>query len=165
MRKLLLLFAIFGLILSGCLYSYEVGSGEAGDDDSGDDDSSNCDDNKAPELIALHYFVDATEIYPPITVEANQFANFTIRVEFKDDDCNLAGGTFYLNFNGGGWEEVGQLPKDLPCATSTSGYLYPLKLVDITGELSSGNYSGEIKWADVCGDESNTLDFEFTILP
>jgi len=167
MRNVFVSLIILSLILLwGCLYADSVGKGTSGDNDT-DDDTSNCEDNHPPELLNIYYFLkvedDWTPLEPPITIASADFKNLYIRLEYSDEDCNLEGGEFWLKFEDGDWESVEELPNDIGCSTEKTGYLYPLKLKDVVGALSSGNYQGEVKWTDVCDDESNTLDFEFTL--
>ena len=153
-------------VAAGCLYAEGVGSGEPSG--GADDDTSGCEDNQPPQLLGLYYFLKEGESWVqlemPVSIAPSDFDKFYIRLEYADEDCNLEGGKFWLKFEGGNWQEVEELPDDIGCSTEQTGYLYPLKLKDAVGELTSGNYSGGVKWSDVCEDESNTLEFEFTLL-
>ena len=159
-RWVFILVVSFGLIYLGCLYTSSTGRGSSGDDD---DNAQDCSKNHSPDLLAIHYFVEGTEVFPPVFIDSTAFENLYIGLEYEDKDCNLAGGSYFLKFQDGDWEEVETLPEDIDCSTAKAGLIYKIKPVDTVGELESGNYSGQVRWTDACDAKSNALDFEFTI--
>jgi len=129
------------------------------DDDDDDDDDDDCAGNHAPELLAVYYFIGTEQQTPPVTIDQADVSNFGVYFEYADVDCNLPGGHFYYNINDEGWEDLGVLPEDLGCSSADSGLLYGI----VFNEAEPGTYNGQTKWTDVCGEESNIMDFAFTV--
>jgi len=135
---------------------------EVFDDDIDDDidDDVDCDQNHPPELLAVHYFLGSEELPLPVEITPEESSSFGIYFEYADVDCNLPGGHFYNNINDEGWSDFGVLPEELGCSTADSGLLYGFGFSE---GLDVGAYTGQTRWTDVCGEESNTLGWEFTV--
>ena len=136
----------------------DSGDDDSGDDDSGDDDDD-CDDNTAPELLSANYVVNGNFIDPPINIDPED--EFGIYFEYNDDDCNLPGGEFWLNYDGAGYEAFPDpLPADLGCSTAQSGLVYGFSLQN---PIDEGAHTFAVYWTDVCDEQSNEITGDFTV--
>jgi len=126
----------------------------------GYDDDDDCYDNHPPELLTAHYFVEGQEFSPPVVIAPEESVDLGIYFEYADVDCNLPGGHFYNNINDEGWNDFGVLPEELGCSSADSGLLYGFGFSE---GLDVGAYTGQTRWTDVCGEESNVLEWEFTV--
>lgn len=174
MKELVKRFWLLGLVLVLAFGLSVVACGGGGDDDSDDDtdddiidddtdDDDECDDNHAPALLGVYYILGQEQLTPPVTVSSADSANLGIYFEYADEDCNIPGGHFYIKQTlpeESDWEDLGVLPEDLGCSTADSGYIYGF---GFTQALDPASYAGQTKWTDVCGTESNIMDWEFTV--
>jgi len=164
----IVLLLAFGLSMFACGGG---GDGNGGDDDSDDDiidddsadDDSGCDSNHAPALLSVYYILGSDQLTPPVSISSADSANFGIYFEYADEDCNIPGGHFYNKQTlpeESDWEDLGVLPEDLGCSTADSGYIYGFTF---SAALDPADYAGQSKWTDICGTESNIMDWEFTV--
>lgn len=122
-------------------------------------------ENHPPVLVEVFYFVGNVLIYPPpIVVTQEESADLHIMFQYADEDCNLAGGHFYNRMTEPeqtDWEDLGILPDIIKCSSEQDGIIYGF---GFDGVLDIGFYSGETKWTDVLGAESNVMSWEFTVV-
>lgn len=159
-----ILVAIGMFMFLGCLLSSKAGGGLSDDDTSNnDDDTDDCENNHAPELLEISYFINDDPIVelPPF-INSDDYENFNIRLAYKDEDCNLDGGSFFITL-GEGEPNEGKLKGELGCSSDATGRLYRIDLADVFENPSGGEYECRIWWTDVCKEKSNELEFTFTI--
>jgi len=118
-----------------------------------------CADNHAPVLLGASYLVNGNFVDPPIDIDPEDA--FGVYFEYEDEDCNLPGGEFWLNYDGAGYEAFPDpLPADLGCSTAQSGLVYGFSLQN---PIEEGTHTFAVYWTDVCDEQSNEITGYFTV--
>jgi len=165
----LLAFGLGVVSCGGCEENNKEEQDDDFDDDNDDDDDDICDNNTPPELTAQHYILEQNELTPPVAIASADTPNFGIYYEYADEDCNLyvdadkKGHSFVKQLlpSESDWQDLGAHPENIGCSSDDSGLIFGFYFG--TEPLPAEFYKGQTKWTDACGDESNVMDWEFTV--
>jgi hypothetical protein len=104
--------------------------------------------------------VNGDVVDPPVTV--TQDDAFGVSFAYNDADCNLPGGSFYINMDDAGWQMFPTpLPDDLGCSSEETGSTHGFSLS--VANLSIGAHTWAVYWTDVCSAASNEMGGSFTV--
>jgi len=140
-------------------------AGDDDDDDDDDDDNDNDDDTSPagdhdPVLEALTVYLGSYD-WNLVSEVAYGYRKFSdeeyvlLALEYKDEDCDLAGGKMYYSLDGGEDEVYDTLPSYVECRDSELSNLFGYDLDDIPEAREEGSHMLDVWWTDAAGNKSN----------